>query len=121
MSERVREIVAIFGFCVLIVVALGVVWLLYPDLYPSNPIGTKALTILHTWEEGGQYYFSDELGYVYLIACRGEFTIPKREIRYDDMPKIRYGKLKEGHRYHVEYALRGGDVRLSLGEKEMER
>lgn len=98
----------------------------------ESPIETKTLTILHTWEEGGKYYFADELGRVYLIGCWGD----NREIRYADMPKIRFDKLEEGHRYnveygynveyvlkksHVEHMLKEGNVRLSLGEEEMER
>ena len=83
---------------------------------------TKTLTILHAWEEGGQYYFADELGCVYLIVCEGDLWIhQKEELRYDDMPKIRFEKLKEGHRYHVEYVIRQGNVRMSLSEKEMKR
>ena len=78
---------------------------------------TKTLTILHAWEEGGQYYFADELGSVYLIGCWGD----NGEIRYDDMPKVRFEKLEEGQRYHVEYVVRQGNVRLSLGEEEMVR
>ena len=82
-----------------------------------SKIETKTLTILHTWEEGGQYYFADELGSVYLIGYH--YNI--KEIRYDDMPKIRFDKLEEGYRYNVEYVLRQGNVRLSVGEKEMVR
>lgn len=82
---------------------------------------TKTLTILHAWEEGGQYYFADELGCVYHIACKGNLWKQEEELRYDDMPKTRFGKLEEGQRYHVEYVLRQGNVRLSLGEEEMVR
>ena len=81
---------------------------------------TKTLMILHTWEEGGQYYFADELGCVYLIGCGNN----KGEIRYDDMPKTRFDRLEEGHRYNVEYVLivyltTQKNVRMSLGEKEI--
>ena len=82
---------------------------------------TKTLTILHAWEEGGQYYFADELGCVYHIACRGNLWKQEGELRYDDMPKVRFEKLEEGHRYHIEYVMRQGNVRLSLGEEEMVR
>lgn len=104
-----------------VVAILGVVWFVYVGVFaPSDLTETKTLTILHAWEEGGQYYFADELGCVYLIAYKGDLR-PKREIRYDDMPKIRFEKLKEGHRYNVEYVVRQGDVRWSLREKEMKR
>ena len=92
---------------------------------------TKTLTILHAWEEGGQYYFADELGSVYHIACKRNLWKQEGELQYDDMPKIRFEKLEVGHRYHIEYVLKEcnhvehvlkqGNVRLSLSEKEMVR
>ena len=106
-----------------VVAILGVVWFVYVGVFaPPDLTETKPLTILHAWEEGGQYYFADELGCVYLIVCGGDLWRPqKEELRYDDMPKIRFEKLKEGHRYHVEYVIRQGNVRMSLSEKEMKR
>ena len=96
--------------CVILVLFAGL--LLVQMWFAHNPpTETKTLTILHAWGEGGQYYFADELGCVYHMACK---------IRYDDMPKIRFEKLKVGHRYHIEYVLRQGNVRLSLNEKEGE-
>ena len=101
---------------VLLLCMVVVATCVYVGLFTQpNSAETKTLTILHAWEEGGQYYFADELGCVYLIGYKSN-----REIRYDDMPKIRFDKLKEGHRYHVEYVLRA-DMRLSLSEKEMKR
>ena len=104
------------SFIVAIVIASVITGLYVMANYEDTP-ETKTLTILHTWEEGGQYYFADELGSVYLIGCWGD----NREIRYPDMPKIRFDKLEEGHRYNVEYVIRQGNVRLSLSEKEMVR
>ena len=116
MSEKTLVISLLFALCM-----LGVVGIVYVGVFvPPDLTETKTLTILHAWEEGGQYYFADELGCVYLIAYKGDLR-PKREIRYDDMPKIRFEKLKEGHRYHVEYVIRQGNVRMSLSEKEMKR
>lgn len=112
------------SFCLSIlavIVFASVVTAIYVlENYEENPETktlTITLTILHTWENGGQYYFADELGSVYLIGCCDE----KREIGYADMPKIRFDKLEEGHRYNVEYVLRQGNVKLSVGEKEMVR
>ena len=104
--------------CAFLIITVLLVLLVPAPLSPE----TKTLTILHIWEEGGQYYFADELGCVYLIGCRGD----NGEIRYDDMPKIRFDKLEEGHRYNVEYVLivyltTQKNVRLSLGEEEMVR
>ena len=87
----------------------------------STSTDTKTLTILHAWEEGGQYYFADELGCVYHIVCKENLWKQEGETRYDDMPKTRFDKLEEGQRYNVEYVIRQGNVRLSLSEKEMVR
>ena len=113
MSKNFRD------FClsiVAVIVIASVITCIYVLENYEDKTQTKTLTILHTWEEGGQYYFADELGSVYLIWCNDN-----REIRYDDMPKIRFDKLEEGHRYNVEYVLKKGNLRLSLGEEEMVR
>ena len=118
-------------FClsiVAVIVIASVITCIYVLENYEDKTQTKTLTILHTWEEGGQYYFADELGSVYLIGCWGG---KGGEIRYDDMPKIRFDKLEEGHRYnveyvlkqnhHVEHMLKKGNVRLSLGEEKMKK
>ena len=102
--------IALFSFC------------LSSDVTPE----ITELTIEHLWQDENEYYFSDEMGHVYLL----EDNIPStkitemfayKEILYEDMPKQRFKKLEEGGIYECTYYLHGrGGMRLSIGEKEME-
>ena len=101
--------IALFSFC------------LSSDATPE----ITELTIEHLWQDENEYYFSDEMGHVYLL----EDNIPStkitemftyKEILYEDMPKQRFKKLEEGSIYECTYYLHGrGGMRLSVGEKEM--
>ena len=102
--------IALFSFC------------LSSDVTPE----ITELAIEHLWQDENGYYFSDEMGHVYLLEAnipsakiREMFTY--KEILYGDMPKQRFKKLEEGGIYECTYYLHGrGGMRLSIGEKEME-
>lgn len=127
MSEKGREEIGlVVVFTLLILSVMFVMFVAFYTLNTAQNTETKTLTILHAWEEGGQYYFIDELGCVYHIGCNGN----KGEIRHDDMPKIRFDRLEEGNRYNVEYTIGQSNleyiagkknIKTSLSEKEMER
>lgn len=122
--------IGLFGVvAILLLASVAVAGFMSYDLYTdiTNP-KTKTLTIMHTWEEGGKYYFADEVGCVYKMdtLCKGDFW-KEGEILYDNLPKTRFEKLEEGQNYRVEYVvitqglIMQKNVRLSLGEEEVER
>jgi len=77
---------------------------------------TIEVSIEYLWEEEREYYFADENGFVYMI---GNLLERNEEILYDDMPKQRFKKLKEGGMYDCLY-LPAGSKRISVSEREIE-
>ena len=78
---------------------------------------TIELRIEHLWDDNGDYYFADTNGHIYKL---GNYKKSGEKIRYDDMPKQRFGMLDKGCAYNCTY-ISGMDNWISISEKRVEK